>query len=92
MEASTGRRNGVSPLHRRPGNDVSTRDVICGDSGDSQRRRRDSSELPDVAWSSAAIEACTVQSCLMTHSCYTNIYTMSQNTSRFIRKIILSKM
>ena len=66
MEASVGRRTGVPTLHRRPGDDVSARDVIGGDSGDSQRGRRDSSQLSDVAGSSATDETSIVEYCLMT--------------------------
>jgi len=64
MEASIGRRTGVPALHRRPGDDVSTSDVI---GGDSQRRHRDSRQLSDVTRSSAATETSAFQYCVMTH-------------------------
>jgi len=59
MEASVGRRTGVLPLHcRRSRDDVSARDVIGGDSGDSPERGRCSTgQLPDVTGSPSATEA-----------------------------------
>jgi len=66
METSVGRRAGVPTVHRRPGDDVITRDVIRGDSGYFQRGRRDASQLSDVTGSPAAVETSALNDCLTT--------------------------